>query len=245
MASKKKTEQPKQEPKRTEIQRPTSENKVRVVATERELKCILTKEEWDARAEKSAFLEKQKTTEEESLASYAQSKKAVIKRIQGDISLLSQEIRDKAVYRTVECHEIHDIERKTVRVVRLDMKPGDQGYEVDVRRMTSDELQMNLALKESERRANEAAPPRKLTVVKSPEEAREELDAEGDRGAGELRAKSERANLPLLKQAREEREELEDSPDGVAIFSPDDDLDEGTDEGQDFDHDGDEEEADA
>ena len=86
----------------------------------RHLRCPMSQEELLERGDRMARLNATTKELEASLASEVASRKAVIKSLESETNKVAQEIRDRAIYRDVDCERVFDYERKQVRETRLD-----------------------------------------------------------------------------------------------------------------------------
>jgi hypothetical protein len=163
---------------------------VKVQQYQKELRCVLTTPEVAERADRAAHMVAELFQIEEELASHNKRVKARIAEKKGEHSSLSEEVRTKATYRMVECHDIHNYTKQKVTSVRQ-----DTGEVIDERKMTLDELQLKLrydgdgsALKNPDQVAKDARKKldaeasengKKITVVKKLHDKKDGKKLEG------------------------------------------------------------------
>lgn len=117
-------------------------NEKRVPFT-RELKCALTREEVEERAQEAASVLERRDQREAELKEEAKRWKNVIAQLDVEFRMLSSEVRNKATTRSVECERVYDYDAKKVTEFRR-----DTGEVLHVRNMAESECQKDLDLGE-------------------------------------------------------------------------------------------------
>ncbi len=103
------------------------------------LRCQLTPDEIADRADQAAHALARRDEKERDAKAAADQFKAEIKTLEASMRQLSNEVRDRATYRTTECERVFDYETGWLRNYR-----DDTGELVDERRLTAAEMQREL-----------------------------------------------------------------------------------------------------
>lgn len=125
--------------KKKKTEEKPAEKRIRREGFRENLRCPLTKEEIEARADKAANLVENMDNLDNDMKAHQKAKKAELERVAAEHRHLSNEVRTKATYRDIDCERIFDYDEGKVREVRL-----DTGEELSCREMSDREKQMGL-----------------------------------------------------------------------------------------------------
>lgn len=129
--------------KKTVVQVPVED--VKVERYKASLKVELTPAEIADRADRAAHLLKDRDQKEADMKAAQKHAKSIIEEIEAELRRLSNEVRTKSTYASIECERRYDYGQRTYREVRTDT------WETLAQRpLTESEMQRELAFAEAE-----------------------------------------------------------------------------------------------